>query len=55
VIGTDCTGNCKSNYHTITTAPHDWTVKEEWKVTWHDPKQDVEWMNSLFAKSIYML
>jgi hypothetical protein len=29
VIGTDCTGNCKSNYHTITTAPHDWTVKEE--------------------------
>jgi hypothetical protein len=36
VIGTDCTGSCKSNYHTITTAPifneilfhwhyHDWT------------------------------
>ena len=21
VIGTDCTGSCKSNYHTITTAP----------------------------------
>ena len=21
VIGTDCTGRCKSNYHTITTAP----------------------------------
>jgi hypothetical protein len=23
VIGTDCTGSCKSNYHTITTAPTD--------------------------------
>jgi len=21
VIGTDCTGNCKSNYHTIMTVP----------------------------------
>jgi hypothetical protein len=21
VIGTDCTGSCKSNYHTITTVP----------------------------------
>ena len=20
---------------------YDWTVKDEWKVTWHDPKQDV--------------
>ena len=22
VIGTDCTGSCKSNYHTTTTTPH---------------------------------
>jgi len=21
LIGTDCTGSCKSNYHTITTVP----------------------------------
>ena len=27
MIGTDCTGSCKSNYHTITnmTAPLSWT------------------------------
>jgi hypothetical protein len=30
VIGTDCTGSCKSNYHTITTmmVPHIWADKQ---------------------------
>ena len=26
VISTNCTGSCKSNYHTITTAPHLWSL-----------------------------
>jgi hypothetical protein len=40
VIGTDCIGSCKSNYHTITTrtAPH----LIEWKVTWHDLKPHLD-------------
>ena len=28
VIGTDCIGSCKSNYHTITTTPTPLIVKE---------------------------
>ena len=34
VIGTDCTGSCKSNYHTITTmmAPSHWTMFDGQKV-----------------------
>ena len=32
-IGTDCIGSCKSNYHTITTAPGSkWFEEEDWNV-----------------------
>ena len=31
VIGTDCIGSCKSNYHTITAMTAQWQ-KEEWNV-----------------------
>jgi hypothetical protein len=29
---------------------YDWTVKDEWKVTWHDPKLDVDrcWCNAKY-------
>ena len=33
VIGTDCKGSCKSNYHTITTTPLQTTVKIIYKNT----------------------
>jgi hypothetical protein len=42
VIDTDRIYSCKCNYHKITTTlGPDWTVKDEWKVTLHDPNQDV--------------
>ena len=36
--------------NTINWLSYDWTVKDEWKVTWHDPKQDVV---SVSTKNIF--
>jgi hypothetical protein len=39
VIGTDCTGSCKSNYHTITTT----TAPNCWK--WHNTNTQIRWLS----------
>ena len=49
--GTDCTGSCKSNYHTITTAPVLW----RWSFSQHGSINGQSWLQSWYTSSwIYL-
>ena len=43
VIGTDCIGSCKSNYHTITTTTAPALLCKEYKIEHHMIKLEAQW------------